>query len=116
MYAKKGSNSSAVDANAPTLKTPVANRENASKDSIRQTSEKSQEKVSASDREYLELAEDPENNEAAAIITAPYVLKRGFAISGHKNHKYKGYPSVTFAGKVEINGAEGIVGVCSICG
>ena len=72
---------------------------------------KSQEKVSALDREYLELAEDPENNEAAAIITAPYVLKRGFAISGHKNHKGNGYPSITYAAPVIINGEIGNVGV-----
>ena len=33
-----------------------------------------------------------------------YVLKRGKAVSGHKNHKEKGYPSVTYAAPVIING------------
>ena len=44
------------------------------------------------------------DEEAAAVISAPYVLKRGKAISGHKNHKNRGYPSVTYAAPVTING------------
>ena len=44
------------------------------------------------------------DEEAAAVIAAPYVLKRGKAISGHKNHKNRGYPSVTYAAPVTING------------
>ena len=41
---------------------------------------------------------------AAAVIAAPYVLKRGKAISGHKNHKNRGYTSVTYGAPVTING------------
>ena len=51
------------------------------------------------------------DEEAAAVIAAPYVLKRGKAISGHKNHKGNGYPSVTYAAPVTINGDRVNVGV-----
>ena len=51
------------------------------------------------------------DEEAAAVIAAPYVLKRGKAISGHKNHKENGYPSVTYAAPVTINGDRVNVGV-----
>lgn len=42
--------------------------------------------------------------EAAAAIAAPYVLKRGDIISGHKYHKSGLYPSLTFAAPVVLNG------------
>ncbi len=54
--------------------------------------------------------------EAAAILASPYVLKRGTAISGHKNHKLKGYPSVTFAAPVILNGDRGNVAVVVLYG
>ena len=41
--------------------------------------------------------------EKAAAIAAPYVLKRGEIINGHKNHKGGLYPSLTFGASVEIN-------------
>ena len=56
------------------------------------------------------------DSEAAAIIASPYVLKRGKAISGHKNHKNEGYPSVTFAAPVVLNGVIGDVAVCVFYG
>ena len=54
--------------------------------------------------------------EAAALLAAPYVLKRGKAISGHKNHKNKGNPSVTFAAPAELNGEVGNVAVAVLYG
>jgi len=54
--------------------------------------------------------------EAAAIISAPYVLKRGKAITGHKNHKGKGNVSITFAAPVILNGKRGNVVVCVLYG
>lgn len=66
------------------------------------------------DREKTKVKKKAEK--AAEIITAPYVLKRGVAVSGHRNHKGKGYPSVTFGGKVSINGVEGVEGVCVLYG
>ncbi|MBR5223244.1 MAG: hypothetical protein IKV81_03670 [Clostridia bacterium] len=54
--------------------------------------------------------------EAAAIISAPYVLKRGKAITGHKNHKGKGNVSVTFAAPVVLNKQIGNVAVCVMYG
>jgi hypothetical protein len=54
--------------------------------------------------------------EAAAIISAPYVLKRGKAITGHKNHKEKGNVSITFAAPVILNGKRGNVVVCVLYG
>ena len=44
------------------------------------------------------------DGEAAAILASPYVIKRGKPISGHRNHKNKGFPSVTFAGPCRLNG------------
>ena len=54
--------------------------------------------------------------EAAALLAAPYVLKRGKAISGHKNHKNKGNPSVTFAAPAELNGEIGNIAVSVLYG
>jgi len=51
------------------------------------------------------------DEEAAAILASPYVLKRGKAISGHKSHKNKGHPSVTYAAPVTINGTRTNVAV-----
>ena len=56
------------------------------------------------------------DEEAAAVTAAPYVLKRGKAISGHKNHKGNRYPSVTYAGPVNINGERVNVGVVVLFG
>lgn len=51
------------------------------------------------------------DSEAAAAIAAPYVLKRGEIISGHKHHKGGLYPSLTFSAAVELNGEKGIESV-----
>lgn len=56
------------------------------------------------------------DEEAAAIISTPYVLKRGKAISGHRNHKEQGYPSVTYAAPVSINGETVNVAVAVLFG
>ena len=56
------------------------------------------------------------DEEAAAIIASPYVLKRGKAISGHLNHKEKGNPSVTFAAPATLNGKVGNVAVAVLYG
>lgn len=56
------------------------------------------------------------DEEAAAVISAPYVLKRGKAISGHKNHKNLGHPSVTYAAPVMINEDRVNVAVCVLFG
>lgn len=56
------------------------------------------------------------DEEAAAVTAAPYVLKRGKAISGHKNHKNLGNPSVTYAGPVTINDERVNVGVVVLFG
>ena len=47
--------------------------------------------------------------EIAALFTIPKVLKRGIDISGHDNHKERGYPSITIAAPVEVNGKRGNV-------
>lgn len=49
--------------------------------------------------------------EFAAWMCVPKVLKRGRVISGHKNHKDRGYPSITIAAPVVINGKRGDVAV-----
>ena len=56
------------------------------------------------------------DEEAAAVISAPYVLKRGKAISGHKNHKNLGHPSITYAAPVLINDERVNVAVCVLFG
>ena len=70
------------------------------------------------DPKAIDNAMDYINNpaEAAALLAAPYVLKRGKAISGHKNHKNKGNPSVTFAAPAELNGEIGNVAVAVLYG
>lgn len=78
-------------------------------------------------KEYGTIIFDPDaisdarnyiNNDAetAAILAAPYVLKRGKAISGHKNHKGKGSVTVTFAAPAMLNGQRGNVVVCVMYG
>lgn len=52
-----------------------------------------------------------DDGSAAAAIAAPYVIKRGRIISGHKNHKFGGYPSVTYAAPALLNGKRGNVAV-----
>ena len=49
--------------------------------------------------------------EFAAWMCVPKVLKRGRVISGHKNHKDRGYLSITIAAPVVINGKRGDVAV-----
>lgn len=49
--------------------------------------------------------------ERAALLAVPKVLKRGKIISGHENHKENGFPSITIAGPVTINGVRGNVAV-----
>ena len=54
--------------------------------------------------------------EAAALIVAPYIVKRGKAISGHKDHKGNGYPSVVYAAPATLNGEVGNVAVSVLYG
>ena len=49
--------------------------------------------------------------EFAAWMCVPKVLKRGVEISGHDDHKSRGFSSVTIAAPVVINGKRGNVGV-----
>ena len=49
-------------------------------------------------------------------LSAPYVLKRGKAITGHKNHKGKENVSATFAAPVVLNEQIGNVAVCVMYG
>ena len=50
-----------------------------------------------------------EDAEIATLLSIPKVLKRGIDISGHENHKERGYPSITIAAPVEVNGKVGNV-------
>lgn len=56
------------------------------------------------------------DSEKAAALAAPYVIKRGIVISGHKNHKNNGSTSLTFAAPVIINRHRGNVAVSVIYG
>ncbi len=49
--------------------------------------------------------------EKAALLSVPAVLKRGVEISGHDNHKNRGYETITIAAPVKINGTVGVVAV-----
>lgn len=49
--------------------------------------------------------------EFAAWMSIPNVLKRGIIISGHNDHKSRGFSSVTIAAPVTINGKRGNVAV-----
>ena len=57
-------------------------------------------------RQYIES-----DAEAAAAIAAPYVVKRGKIISGHKHHKGGLYPSITIAAPAALNNNAGITAV-----
>jgi hypothetical protein len=49
--------------------------------------------------------------EKTAVLAVPAVIRNGIEISGHDNHKDRGYPTFTFAGKVTVAGKTGIVAV-----
>lgn len=49
--------------------------------------------------------------EYAAILAVPRVLKRGIIVGQHASHKYRGFPTITFAAPVEINGVRGNMAV-----
>lgn len=49
--------------------------------------------------------------EAAAYQAIPRVLKRGIEISGHGDHKGRGYETLTIAAPVELNGKRGNMAV-----
>ncbi len=49
--------------------------------------------------------------EYAAFFAVPYVLKRGIEVSGHLDHKGRGYSTVTFAAPVKLNGVIGNLAV-----
>ena len=52
-----------------------------------------------------------DRGEIAALVAVPQVLKRGIIAGGHENHKYRGFPTITFVAPVEINGIRGNMGV-----
>lgn len=52
-----------------------------------------------------------EKGEIAAITAIPAVLKRGIVAGEHSDHKYRGFPTITFAAPVEINGVRGNMAV-----
>lgn len=56
------------------------------------------------------------DSERAAAISAPYVIKKGKVISGHKNHKEEGNVTLTFAAPVILNGIRGNVAVSVMYG
>lgn len=49
--------------------------------------------------------------EIAAFLAIPRVLKRGVEIHQHKDHKERGFPTVTIAAPVTINGSLGNMGI-----
>ena len=49
--------------------------------------------------------------DAAAYQAIPQVLKRGTLLSGHEDHKGRGYETVTIAAPVELNGKRGNMAV-----
>ena len=49
--------------------------------------------------------------EAAAYQALPQVLKRGIEISGHGDHKGRGYETITIAAPIELNGERGNMAV-----
>ena len=57
-------------------------------------------------KKYLKTAAD-----VAAIAAIPSVLQNGIQIGEHKNHKGRGYSTVTFAGKVTIAGKTGVLAI-----
>ena len=49
--------------------------------------------------------------EVAAFLALPKVLKRGMQVAGHDNHKGRQFDTVTFAAPVSINGVRGNMAV-----
>ena len=49
--------------------------------------------------------------EILAFKALPRVLKRGIIIDGHDNHKSRGFPTITIAAPVELNGMRGNMAV-----
>lgn len=49
--------------------------------------------------------------EYAAMKAIPYVIKQGIDISGHEDHKGRGFSTITFAAQVKLNGTVGDMGV-----
>lgn len=49
--------------------------------------------------------------EYAAMKAIPYVIKQGIDISGHEDHKGRGFSTITFAAQVKLNGIVGDMGV-----
>jgi hypothetical protein len=41
--------------------------------------------------------------EIAAFEAVPYIIRSGIQLTGHPNHKGRGYSTITFVGKVIIN-------------
>ena len=52
------------------------------------------------------------NEEYAAWLAVPRILKRGIQLDGHKDHKKRSYKTVSFAAPITINGTR--VNVCVI--
>ena len=51
------------------------------------------------------------NEERSAILAIPNVLKRGILVGAHRNHKYRGYKTLTIGGPVKIGGTRYNMGV-----
>jgi hypothetical protein len=49
--------------------------------------------------------------EKTAVLAVPAILRSGMELKGHDDHKKRGYSTVTFAGKISVNGETGIVAV-----
>jgi len=56
------------------------------------------------------------NGESCAMITSAYVIKKGIPICGQKDHKGNGYPSITYAAPVILNGKKAYVAVSVLHG
>lgn len=57
-------------------------------------------------KKYISGQDDTE-----AIAAIPAVLKRGVVVGEHKNHKGRGYATITFAAKIEIGKKTAYMGV-----
>lgn len=60
---------------------------------------------------YKERNAAAEDARRTAMLALPQVLKRGKEISGHQDHKGRGYGTTTIAAPVEINGKRGNMAV-----
>ena len=50
--------------------------------------------------------------EYSALFAVPQIIKKGIQLpSGHKNHKGRGFSTVTFAGRVKVGTQEGVMAV-----